>query len=97
MIFNDDKDLFQSEAPLLIKPYLENMTESELHAVMTSGFACVAGSTFAAYISFGACPAYLLSHSVMAAPAALAASKLFYPETEQSRTAHVEDLDLTTG
>uniref|UniRef100_A0A914XHR2 Sodium/nucleoside cotransporter n=1 Tax=Plectus sambesii TaxID=2011161 RepID=A0A914XHR2_9BILA len=86
-----------SEAPLLIKPYLEQMTASELHAVMTSGFACVAGSTFAAYVAFGACPIYLLSHSVMAAPAALAAAKLFYPETEESHTAKAEDLELPAG
>lgn len=44
---------FQSEAPLVIKPYIDDMTESEIHAVMTGGFANVAGSTLAAYISFG--------------------------------------------
>lgn len=52
---------------------------------MTSGFSTIAGSLFAAYASFGACPLHLLSHSVMAAPAALGVSKLFYPETEVSR------------
>jgi nucleoside permease NupC len=43
----------QSEAPLMIRPYLARMTDSEIHAIMTSGFACIAGSLFAAYISFG--------------------------------------------
>ncbi|XP_047473068.1 solute carrier family 28 member 3-like isoform X3 [Penaeus chinensis] len=78
--------LGQTEAPLLIKPYLPLMTKSELHAVMTGGFATIAGSVLAAYISFGIDPAHLLSASVMSAPAALAYAKLFYPETEESRT-----------
>ena len=55
------------------------MTPSELHAVMTGGFATIAGSVLAAYIGFGVDPAHLLSASVMSAPAALAYSKLFYP------------------
>ena len=57
-----------------------------MHVIMTSGFATVAGSTLAAYISFGADPAHLITSSVMAAPAALCFSKLFYPETEESLT-----------
>ena len=71
--------LGQTEAPLMIKPYLPTMTPSELHAVMTGGFATIAGSILAAYISFGVEPSHLLSASVMSAPAALACSKLFYP------------------
>lgn len=78
--------LGQTEAPLLIKPYIPIMTKSELHAVLTGGFATVAGSVMAAYISFGVDPAHLLSASVMSAPAALAFSKLFYPETRKSKT-----------
>lgn len=76
----------QTEAPLIIKPFLSKMTKSELHAVMTGGFATIAGSVLAAYISFGIDAAHLLSASVMSAPAALAFSKLFYPETKKSRT-----------
>lgn len=53
---------------------------------MTGGFATIAGTVLAAYISFGIDPAQLISASVMAAPAALAFSKLFYPETEVSKT-----------
>ena len=78
--------LGQTEAPLLIKPYLAKMTKSEIHAVMTGGFATIAGSVLAAYISFGIEASHLLSASVMSAPAALAFSKLFYPETKKSKT-----------
>jgi len=78
--------LGQSEAPLMIQPYLADMTKSEIHAVMTGGFATIAGSVLAAYISFGISASHLLSASVMSAPAALAFSKLFYPETKVSRT-----------
>ena len=70
----------------MIKPFLPVMTKSELHAVMTGGFATIAGSVMAAYINFGVSPSHLLSASVMSAPAALAFSKLFYPETEESKT-----------
>ncbi|MBD1829357.1 NupC/NupG family nucleoside CNT transporter [Microcoleus vaginatus GB1-A2] len=77
----------QTEAPLLIKPYLAAMTLSELHAVMTGGFATIAGGVMAAYISFGVPAQHLISASVMSAPAALAISKLLYPETEKSLTA----------
>ncbi|MFH4981312.1 hypothetical protein AB6A40_008021 [Gnathostoma spinigerum] len=89
--------LGQSEAPLMIKPYIVKMTASEIHAVMTSGFACIAGSLFAAYISFGACSTYLLSAALMSAPGSLACSKLLYPELEVSKVKRVEDLELTRG
>uniref|UniRef100_A0A914HST4 Sodium/nucleoside cotransporter n=1 Tax=Globodera rostochiensis TaxID=31243 RepID=A0A914HST4_GLORO len=86
--------LGMSEAPLLIRPYLDKMTASELHAVMTTGFSCIAGAVFATYISFGACPRYLLSATVMSAPGSLACSKILYPETEQSQLVSVEELEL---
>jgi nucleoside permease NupC len=70
------------------------LTASELHAVMTSGFSTIAGSMLAAYISFGACPDYLLSATIMSAPGSLACSKLMCPETEQSQLVHVEQLKL---
>ncbi|XP_014477508.1 PREDICTED: solute carrier family 28 member 3 [Dinoponera quadriceps] len=75
-----------SESPLLIKPYLSKLTSSELHAIMCSGYSTVSGSILAAYIAFGAQPVYLITASVMSAPASLCYSKLFYPETEQSQT-----------
>ncbi|KAM9352366.1 sodium/nucleoside cotransporter 1 [Symphorus nematophorus] len=74
----------QTEAPLLIRPYLKNMTKSEIHAVLTGGFATIAGSVMGAFISFGIDASSLISASVMAAPCALAISKLSYPETEES-------------
>ena len=78
--------IFQSEAPLLIKPYLSDLTNSELHAVLTGGFGTIAGSILAAYISFGISASHLLSACVMSAPAALLMSKIIYPETQDSRT-----------
>lgn len=62
------------------------LTGSELHAIMASGFATVSGTVLAAYISYGAEASHLITSSVMAAPAALAFSKLFYPEEEESKT-----------
>lgn len=72
-----------TEAPLLIRPFIDKMTKSELHAVMVGGFATIAGSVLGAYIGFGVPANHLLSASVMSAPAALAISKLTYPETEE--------------
>ncbi|MBE9177140.1 NupC/NupG family nucleoside CNT transporter [Oculatella sp. LEGE 06141] len=76
----------QTEAPLLIKPYIASMTLSELHAVMTGGFATIAGGVLVAYVSFGIPAEHLIAASVMSAPAALAISKIMYPETEDSPT-----------
>jgi len=76
--------LGQSEAPLLIAPYLPKLTKSELFAVMTGGFASVAGSTLVGYSLLGAPLPYLLAASVMNAPASLIMAKAIYPETEQS-------------
>ncbi|KAK4304462.1 hypothetical protein Pmani_023585 [Petrolisthes manimaculis] len=88
--------LGQSEAPLLIKPYIILMTKSELHAVMTGGFATIAGTVLAAYINFGIDSSHLLSASVMSAPAALAFAKLFYPETKRSRTG-ADEIKIVKG
>jgi concentrative nucleoside transporter, CNT family len=81
----------QTEAPLLVKPFVRSMTMSELHAVMTGGFATVAGGVMAAYIGmliafFPDIAGHLIAASVMSAPAALAVSKIMYPETEESVT-----------
>merc|ERR1719336_2517531 len=75
----------QSEAPLMVKPFLGKMTPSELHAVMTGGFASIAGAVLGAYISFGASPIHLITASVMSAPAALACAKLLMPETKKTK------------
>ncbi|XP_016917228.1 solute carrier family 28 member 3 [Apis cerana] len=72
-----------TETPLMIKPYLNKLTTSELHTLMSSGFGTVSGTVFAAYINFGANPAHLITATLMAAPATLCYAKLFYPETEK--------------
>ncbi|XP_048207482.1 solute carrier family 28 member 3 [Perognathus longimembris pacificus] len=75
----------QTESPLLVRPYLPHVTKSELHAIMTAGFATIAGSVLGAYISFGVSSTHLLTASVMSAPASLAVAKLFWPETEKPK------------
>lgn len=82
----------QTEAPLLIRPFIEKMTRSELHAIMTGGFATVAGGVMAAYVGmlsaqFPDIAGHLLAASVMSAPAALVMSKIFIPETQKAETA----------
>lgn len=78
----------QTEAPLVIKPYLPRMTRSELLCLMVGGMATIAGGVLAAYVSFGISAGHLLTASVMSAPAALMMSKILIPETEESETAH---------
>jgi CNT family concentrative nucleoside transporter len=77
----------QTEAPLLIKPFLPEMTTSELLTIMVGGFATIAGGVLAGYIAMGVSAGHLIAASVMSAPAALAIGKLIYPETEHSVTA----------
>lgn len=84
----------QTEAPLLIRPFIAKMTQSELHCVMVGGMATLAGSVLAAYVSFlgggdlqeqSKYATYLLSASIMNAPAAIVLSKMFMPETERDK------------
>ncbi len=83
-----------TEAPLMIKPYINTLTLSELHAIMTGGFATIAGGVMAAYIAMGISPTHLISASVMSAPAALAISKIMYPETDKSETKNEVMIEL---
>jgi CNT family concentrative nucleoside transporter len=76
----------QTEAPLLIRPFLNGMTKSELHAIMVGGFATIAGGVFALYVSFGVAAGHLMVGSVMAVPAGLICTKMLWPETEASAT-----------
>lgn len=76
----------QVEAQIMIKPYLNGMTNSELLASMTGSFACIAGGVLAVYISLGVPAPYLLAASIMAAPGALVISKIVMPETQVSET-----------
>jgi CNT family concentrative nucleoside transporter len=85
----------QVEAQIMIKPYLKNMTKSELMASMTGSFACIAGGVMAVYISLGVPAAYLLAASLMAAPGALVISKIIFPETEKSETEGIVKMDVT--
>ena len=73
-------------AQIMVKPYLANMTRSEILASMTGSMACIAGAVMAIYISLGIPAEYLLAASIMAAPGALVVSKIVYPETEESET-----------
>jgi CNT family concentrative nucleoside transporter len=76
----------QTEAPLMVRPFLGRMTSSEIHAVMTGGFATIAGGVFALYVGFGIEPGHLMVASVMAVPAGLVCSKLMWPETQVPET-----------
>src|SRR5271169_6026919 len=77
----------QTEAPLTIRPFLPDLTRSELMTVMTSGMAHVSGGIMAAYIAFGIEPKHLLSAVIMTAPGTILVSKMLVPETEQPKTA----------
>lgn len=87
----------QTEAPLLIKPFIEKMTTSELMALMTGGFATVAGGVLAAYVGmlvayFPDVAGHMIAASVMSAPAALVVAKIMVPETGQPETADALDI-----
>lgn len=84
----------QTEAPLVVKPYIDHMTKSEIMALMTGGMATVAGGVLAAYVGMGLDAGHLLSASVISAPAALVCAKLLVPETQESLTAGKVTIDL---
>lgn len=77
----------QTEAPIIIAPYIPHMTYSELMALMTGGMATVSGAVLASYVALGIKASYLLAASVMAAPASLVMAKLLVPEIETPKTA----------
>ena len=79
--------LFRStEAPLTIRPYLPEMTQSELMTVMTSGMAHISGGIMAAYILFGIEAKHLLTAVIMTAPGTIMMAKMLVPETESPKT-----------
>ncbi len=84
----------QTEAPLVIRPFIGTLTMSELMAIMVGGFATVAGGVLAAYVRFGVDAGHLLAASAMSAPAALVVAKLMYPEKERSPTAGAVRLEV---
>ncbi len=87
----------QTEAPLVIRPYLEGLTESELMTIMTAGMAHIAGSVFGVYVIFGADPRHLLTAVVMTAPGTILLSKMLQPEVGQPKTSGKVDLALEKG
>ena len=76
----------QIVAQIMIKPYLANLTRSELLASMAGSLACISGATMPIYIAMGIPAQYLLASSVMAAPGALVISKIVYPEVHEAET-----------
>jgi CNT family concentrative nucleoside transporter len=97
----------QTEAPLIVKPYVPRMTKSELFALMVSGFAHISGGMMVVYINYGADPVAVLTTCIMACPCSLYLSKLFMPElgapvtagtvqTEQEKSPHVNGIDAAT-
>ena len=82
----------QTEAPLVVRPYIATMTQSELFAVMCGGLASVAGSVLAGYAQMGVPLEYLIAASFMAAPGGLLFAKLMVPETEKTR----DNVDAST-
>ena len=87
----------QTEAPILIRPFINNMTNSELMAIMVGGFATAAGSVMALYVlwlqAIPGIAGHMLAASIMSAPAALVMAKIIYPETEKSDT--IGDLKIS--
>lgn len=84
----------QTEAPLVIRPYINSMTISELNAIMVGGFATMAGGVLAAYVDMGISARDLLSASVMAAPAGLMIAKILQPEIDEPETLGGVKIDI---
>jgi CNT family concentrative nucleoside transporter len=97
----------QTEAPIIVKPFVPRMTQSELLAMMVGGMATISGGVMAVYIALGADPVAILTTSVMAAPCGLYLSKMLLPELEQPETLgtaevnveklHVNAIDAAAG
>jgi len=81
----------------MVKPYVANMTQSELHAVMTGGFATIAGGVLGAYLSFGIPPEHLIAAFFMTSPVSMIVSKIMYPETEVSDTTGKVNIDIKSN
>lgn len=86
--------LGQTEAPLVVRPYVARMTKSELMAIMVPGFGSTAGGVLAAYVEFGIDAGHLVTASVLSAPAGLLIAKVLQPESEQSKLTGNEALEV---
>uniref|UniRef100_A0A3B3WRR2 Uncharacterized protein n=1 Tax=Poecilia mexicana TaxID=48701 RepID=A0A3B3WRR2_9TELE len=89
--------LENTDAALLIRPYISELTVSEIHAVMTGGFASISGPNLGAFISLGVDATHLLTATLMSAPASLAIAKIFWPEKEKTVSISNRDLKLIKG
>ena len=87
----------QTEAPLVVRPYVNEMTLSELNVVMVGGFATIAGGVLAAFVGMGIDAGHLITASVISAPAALLIAKVLQPETEATKTSGRVRIDAGTG
>ena len=86
--------LGQTEAPLLVRPYISSMTKSEMTAIMVGGMATVAGGVMAGYVAMGINAGHLLAASIMAAPAGLVLAKMLVPETEEPETNDITNIEV---
>ena len=86
--------LGQTEAPLLVRPYISYMTKSEMTAIMVGGMATVAGGVMAGYVAMGINAGHLLAASIMAAPAGLVLAKMLVPETEEPETKDITNIEV---
>ncbi|KAI8077964.1 Na+ dependent nucleoside transporter C-terminus-domain-containing protein [Gilbertella persicaria] len=84
--------LGQSENALLIEPLIPHLTKSEIHQIMTCGFATISGSTLYGYIAMGVSGQALLTSCIMSIPCSIAISKIRYPESEESKVAHINEI-----
>jgi CNT family concentrative nucleoside transporter len=89
--------LGQIEAPLVVRPYLSTMTQSELMTIMMAGFATVAGGVLAAYVKMGIDAGHLVTASVIAAPASIVIAKIMQPEVEEPLTRGKMVVEVETG
>jgi concentrative nucleoside transporter, CNT family len=89
-------DIFlgMTEAPLLVRPYVARMTESELFAVMCAGMATISGSVLLAYVAMGVDAGYLITASFMSAPAAVMFAKIMIPETKVPETSNAAQVSV---
>lgn len=87
--------LGQTEAPLLVRHYLADMTKSEMLVVMVSGMATISGAILVVYAAMGVPAPHLLASSVMSIPAAIVIAKILIPETEKTKTGESTSLDVT--
>lgn len=86
-----------TEAPLVIRPYLDDITPAELHSVLTAGLGSIAFSVYGAYVDMGIDAVHLLTACVMSAPASLILSRILFPETKTSKFMKAKSLAMTSG